>query len=155
MSFDPEPSLRVLKEHLEGMVPQRFVLVRIGSPPVAVVPAAGFYALLTVGAGGPSGENTLAAPIELWTLRILIFRAQAEGPDEDDALLRFRIPAEIEALLRADFTLGGNVRNVSFGEYGVQVRWEFGEEEIAGKSYWTAHMDVPVIVDTPSVVFAA
>ena len=154
MSFDPQASLEALQAHLEGMDPQRFVSVRIGSPATAVGPA-GFHAILTVGAGGPSGENTLAAPIELWTLRILIYRAKAEGAAEADALMRFRIPAEIEALVRADFTLGGTVRNVSFGEYGVRISWEFDEEEIAGKPYWTAHMDVPVIVDTPSVVFAA
>ena len=60
------------------------------------------------------------------------YRAALEAADEPDALTRFAIPAEIEALLRADFTLGGNVRNVSFGEYGARVRWDFDEEEVAG-----------------------
>lgn len=154
MAFNPEASLRVLQQHLEQMNPPRFAKVAIGAPPSSVGPA-GFHAILTVGAGGPSGENTLAAPIELWTLRILIYRAKAEAAAEADALLRFRIPAEVEALIRADFTLGGTVRNASFGEYGVRVSWEFDEEDIATKAYWTAHMDVPVIVDAPAVTFAA
>lgn len=154
MSFDPEDSLRVIKTHLEGMSPARFTdRVFIGAPPTAVLPS-GFTAILTVGAGGPSGENMLSQPIELWTLRILIYRAQAEGAKEDDALMRFRIPAEIEALLRADYTLGGTVRNVSFGEYGTRIAWTFDEEEIADRPYWTAHIDVPVIVDVPAVTFA-
>lgn len=152
MAFNPEPALRVLKAHLEGM--DRFVKVQIGPPPTSVGPA-GFHAILTVGEGGPTGESVLDAPIELHALRILIYRAQAAAASEADALARFLIPPEVEALIRADYTLGGTVRNVSYGEYGASISWEFGDEEIASKSYWTAHIDVPVIVDTPSVVFAA
>lgn len=153
MTFNPETTMRVLKTHVDSLS-QFQERVYIGDPPDRVMPE-GLSAIITLAGGGPTGTSTLEAPFELYRFRILIYRAKAAGAREEDALLRYRTPQEIEALLRADFTLGGNVINVSFGEFGAQPTWEFDEEEIADTPYWVTRMEVPVIVYGNSVTFVA
>lgn len=153
MTYDVEPTLRFVKELLEQLEPKRFVQVRIGSPPKAVLPE-GFNAVISLAEERPTGETTLETTIDLHVLRVGIYRAQAAAADEAVELLRARIANEVLDALKGDYTLGGTVRNVSFGQYGQVPTVEYDEEEIAGKPYWTTRLLVPLIVDS-DVVMAA
>lgn len=154
MSFEPSDTLDAIRDALQGMEPKRFVQVLIGNPPQKALPA-GFTAVITMDAMRVH-QLTLAAAIELHTVRVRIYRAMLEAADEDDGKLRYRIVPEVMDLLKGDFTLGGRVRAIDWGGAAGQVpEVAFEDEEVAGKRYWTAHLVLPLIVDADAAVFAA
>lgn len=154
MSFDPTATLQAIQAHVRSLTsyfaPER---VFIGTPPDAVLPE-GMCAVIGMESMSVA-TTTLVSTVELHVVRIRIYRAKASGSTYDIELQRDKaIPALFDAL-KADFQLGGGIRNIDWGgQYGITPRVDFEEEEIADKPYWTAHVTLPLIVD-PTAVFVA
>lgn len=94
------------------------------------------------------GPLTLTAPIEIHVMNVRLFRDMLDQPGKDAELV---IAKGIQAFLNTligQFTLEQNVRTVDFaGMYGTPVSAKTGHMPIAGHSYRTADIVVPLIVD--------
>lgn len=155
MSFDPEPTLRAIVTLLEGLRANdrpRFSRVLIGPRPTKVLPA-GYTAVVAMD-HIEVATVFLNATTELHTVVIRIYRAISERGEENEELtLASVIPAILDAL-KGGYTLSSSIRAVDFGGiHGERPRVDFGDEEIARKPYWTAHLYVPCIVDVDAVGF--
>lgn len=152
MSFNPETTLTTIRDHLVTL--NEFIEVRIGQPPKAVLPA-GFTVRISL-LSMEVAETTLTTAIELHTVMVRIYHAQAAAKEETLETERGRILPLVMDSLKADFTLGGTLRAIDWGGmYGQRPRVDFDEEEIGGVDYWTAHLVLPLIVDADAALFVA
>ena len=152
MSFNPTTTLEAIQAHLVG-ISEFGGRVSIDTPPRRVLPE-GLTAIISM-ASMQVAETTLVSTIEVHTVMVRIYRAQASAASPDIEAERFTVIPQVFDALKGDFQLGGGIRNIDWGgQYGTTPRVDFDEEEIAEKAYWTAHLTLPLIVD-PDAVFVA
>ncbi len=142
MAFSLNATMQVVKTHLEGLNLFYEVLIGRLAGPVGEGPIAAIH-----GESIQVAEVTSHA-IELHVLNVRLFQATHIGTDENLELDGWTLVSSLMALLYADFTLGGNVRNIDVGgQYGVPLSAARDEEELAQTPYYVADITLPLVVD--------
>lgn len=144
MPFDVTASMRALESHL--LSSGRFVHVQVGEPK-AVVDSDGFVAALMMD-HAQIVSLTMSTTIELHVVTIRIYKNMLAEPQDQWEIDGAKIYSEVSDLLYADFTLGGQVRNIDFGgEHGstYQAIWAYGD--IGGPIFRVVDITVPLVVD--------